>query len=166
VTEKFVLGASGSTAVVKTLWDSRHLYIFARVTDSLLSKASGNPWEQDSVEIFVDQNNGKTTEYEADDAQYRVNFENTQSFGGAGSAAKLTSAARLVEGGYVVEAAIALDAIPGGRARPGLLVGFDVQVNNDELGNGVRASVATWNDESGRAFQDPSRFGVLKLTLR
>jgi endo-1,4-beta-xylanase len=162
-TGKFILGTSGSTAVVKTLWDSGHLYVFARVTDSLLSKASSNPWEQDSIEIFIDQNNGKTTEYEGDDAQYRVNFENTQSFGGAGSAAKFVTATRIVEGGYVVEAAIALDAI---RPKPGLLIGFDAQVNNDELGDGMRASVATWNDESGRAFQDPSRFGVLRLVLR
>lgn len=159
-TEKFVLGSAGSTAVVKTLWDSGHLYVFARVTDNLLSKASVNPWEQDSVEIFVDQNNGKTFSYEADDAQYRVNFENTQSFGGAGSAAKFTTATRVVDGGYVVEAAIALDAI---EARSGLLLGFDFQVNNDELGDGVRTSVATWSDETGRAFQDPSRFGVLRL---
>jgi hypothetical protein len=49
--------------------------------------------------------------------------------------------------------------------KPGL-PGFDAQVNNDELGNGVRASVATWNDKSGRAFQDPSRFGALRLVLR
>ena len=30
------------------------------VTDTLLSDASRNPWEQDTVEVYVDQNNAKT----------------------------------------------------------------------------------------------------------
>ena len=45
----------------------------------------------------------------------------------------------------------------------GTLIGFDFQVNNDELGNGVRSSVATWNDPTGESFRNTSRFGVLKL---
>ena len=117
-TDTFVVGTSGSTARVRALWDAGHIYVYAEVTDALLSKASPNPWEQDSVEVFVDQNNGKTTTYEADDAQYRVNYENTQSFGGAGSAANFVTATRIVPGGYVVEAAIALTAVEArGRAR-------------------------------------------------
>lgn len=159
-TNTFVLGTSGSTARVRTLWDDGHLYVFAQVTDPLLSKASANPWEQDSVEIFVDQNNAKTTSYEPDDGQYRVNFENTVSVGGAATPAKIVSATRLVDGGYIVEAAITFDVIP---PQAGRLVGFDAQVNNDETGNGVRTSVATWSDTTGRAFQDPSRFGVIRL---
>ena len=77
-----MLGTSGSTARVRTLWDAGHIYVYAEVTDALLSKASANPWEQDSIEVFLDQNNGKTTTYEADDAQYRVNYENTRASAG------------------------------------------------------------------------------------
>ena len=134
--------------------------MLAKVTDSLLSSASANPWEQDSVEIFLDQNNAKTTSYEADDGQFRVNYLNTQSYGGSANASKFVTAVQVVPGGYVVEAAIALDAV---EAQPGTLLGFDIQVNNDELGNGVRASVATWNDPTGQSFNNTSRFGVLQL---
>jgi endo-1,4-beta-xylanase len=158
-----VLGSGGSTARVKTLWDSGQLYVLATVTDALLSKASANPWEQDSVEIFLDQNNGKTPFYEADDGQYRVNFENAQSFGGSADASKFVTAVQVVPGGYVVEAAIALDAV---QAEPGTLLGFDVQVNNDELGNGVRSSVAIWNDPTGQSFNNTARFGTLRLVPR
>ena len=161
-TDTFVLGNSGATATVKTLWDERRLYVFARVTDEVLSTASTNPWEEDSVEIFVDQNNAKTVEYEPDDAQYRVNFENTQSFGGSATAGKFETATRVVDGGYIVEAAIALDAI---QAQAGMLIGFDFQVNDDGQGNGIRSSVKTWNDTTGNAFQDTSQFGVLKLVV-
>jgi endo-1,4-beta-xylanase len=156
----FVLGTSGATARVKTLWDSGHLYVFATVTDSLLSKASANPWEEDSIEVFLDQNNAKTTSYQSDDAQYRVNFDNEQSFGGAASAARIVSATRETSTGYIVEAAITFDAV---QPVPGTLIGFDFQVNDDGAGDGVRTSVKTWSDTEGTAFQDPSRFGVLRL---
>jgi endo-1,4-beta-xylanase len=162
-TKTWVQGTSGATARVKLLWDSGHLYVFARVTDSLLSKASVNPWEQDSIEIFVDQNNAKTSTYEADDGQYRVNYTNEQSFGGAASAATLTSATRVVPGGYIVEASVALDTIQAGERT---LIGFDFQVNDDGQGNGTRSSVVTWNDGTGSSFQNTSRFGVLRFVKR
>lgn len=161
-TTHWVLGSAGATARVKTLWDEGHLYVLAKVADPVLSIASANAWEQDSVEIFVDQNNAKTNYYEADDGQYRVNYANAQSFGGAASASKFVTATRLVDGGYIVEAAIALDVV---QAQAGMLIGFDFQVNDDGTGTGVRSSVATWSDESGRAYLDPSRFGVLRLQM-
>jgi endo-1,4-beta-xylanase len=162
-TNTWVLGASGSTARVKTLWDSGHLYVFAHVADALLSKASANPWEQDSVEVFLDQNNAKTSQYQPDDGQFRVNYENTRTFGGGATPARLVSATRVVPGGYDVELAITFDAI---EPRAGTLIGFDFQVNNDELGNGVRSSLVTWNDPTGESFRNTSRFGVLTLVLR
>ena len=160
VTGTWVLGTSGSTARVKALWDKGQLYLFAHVSDTLLSTAATNPWEEDSVEVFLDQNNNKTSTYEPDDGQFRVNYENTQTFGGSASAARLTSATKVVPGGYDVELAITFDAIT---PAPGTFIGFDFQVNNDELGNGVRSSVVTWSDPTGQSFQNTSRLGVLKL---
>ena len=159
-TSTWVQGSSGATAKVKTLWDSGHLYIYAVVTDPVLSDASSNPWEEDSIEIFVDQNNAKTPNYQSDDGQYRVNYLNVQSFGGAASADKFVTAAKIVPGGYVVEASIALDAI---QPHTGTLIGFDFQVNDDGQGNGTRTSVVTWNDPTGQSYQNTSRFGVLQL---
>jgi endo-1,4-beta-xylanase len=162
-TDTWVLGTSGAVARVKTLWDSGNLYVFAHVTDALLSKVSANPWEQDSVEVFLDQDNAKTSQYQPDDGQFRVNYENTQTFGGSASPARIVSATRVVPGGYDVEMAIGFDAI---EPRAGTLIGFDVQVNDDALGNGVRSSVVTWNDPTGESFQNTSRFGVLKLVYQ
>ncbi len=162
-TNTWVEGTSGATAQVKTLWDNGHLYVFATVTDPLLSKASANPWEEDSVEVFVDQNNAKTATYQADDGQYRVNYDNEQSFGGNASADAFVTATRTVPGGYIVEASIALDAI---QPKEGTLIGFDIQVNDDGQGNGSRSSVVTWNDPTGISFRNTSRFGVLLFAKR
>ncbi|WP_281890509.1 endo-1,4-beta-xylanase [Paenibacillus sp. YYML68] len=159
-TDNWVQGTSGSTAKVKTMWDGQYLYIFAKVNDTLLSDVSANPWEEDSIELFVDQNLGKTPYYESDDAQYRVNFNNVHSYGGSASSVKIASATATVAGGYYVEAAIDLDAID---EQADMLIGFDVQVNNDENGDGKRNSVAAWNDSSGQSYQDSSGFGVIRL---
>jgi endo-1,4-beta-xylanase len=54
-----------------------------------LSKASADAWEEDSVEIFVDANNAQTSSYQADDAQYRIDFDNEVSVGGTSSTANV-----------------------------------------------------------------------------
>ncbi|GAB4213154.1 MAG: endo-1,4-beta-xylanase XynA [Roseiflexaceae bacterium] len=155
-----VQGTSGATATLRLLWDATHLYVLAHVRDPLLSKASSNPWEQDSIELFIDQNNAKTSSYQDDDGQYRVNYANERSFGGGASSERFVSATRVVSDGYVVEAAIKLDAI---QAREGSLIGFDAQVNDDGQGNGSRTSVVTWSDPTGQSYQSPARLGVLRL---
>jgi endo-1,4-beta-xylanase len=159
-TDRWVLGNSGSTAKVRTLWDEEYLYVLAEVTDSLLSKRSPNVWEQDSIEIFIDQNNGKTTTYQPDDGQYRINFDNEQSVAPTALAVNLTSAAQLTADGYIVEAAIRWN---GTAPEAEAIIGFDVQVNNDESDSGVRDSVAIWNDISGNSWSSMSGLGVLQL---
>ena len=134
------------------------------MSDTLLSEASDNPWEQDSIEVFVDQNNAKTGSYESDDGQYRINFDNDQSFRGtAASTATLASETRIISGGYVVELAITLNDFP---PQDGGLIGFDFQVNNDEDGDGTRDSVAIWNDPTGLSYQNTSRLGVLQFVAQ
>lgn len=159
-TDVWVMGTSGATARVKTLWDDEYLYVYAVVTDTLLSDASRNPWEQDTIEVYVDQNNAKTASYEADDSQYRVNFKNVQTFNGGAKAELITSAVKIVPGGYVVELSIKLDVIP---PQENALIGFDFQVNNDENGDGVRDSVVIWNDPTGQSYMNTSRLGLLQF---
>jgi endo-1,4-beta-xylanase len=160
-TTVWVLGSEGSTAVVRALWDSEYLYLFSVVTDKLLSKAAQNAYEQDSFEVFIDQNNAKTTTYQGDDGQYRINFDNEATFNGGASAELLTSATKLTDDGYIVELAIKFDAI---EPREGMVIGFDVQVNNDEEGDGLRDSVVTWNDDTHQSYQNTSGLGVLLFT--
>ena len=141
------------------MWDEKNLYVLATVADPVLSDKSANAWEQDSIEIFVDQNNHKTTSFETDDGQYRVNFKNVQSFGSSTPKTGFKSAASVIPGGYLVEM-----SIPWTELTPaaGSLVGFDAQVNNADA-SGSRTSVATWCDPSGSSYMDTSGFGNLAL---
>ncbi|MEV0995838.1 endo-1,4-beta-xylanase [Nonomuraea sp. NPDC050202] len=161
-TATWMQGDSGATAKVRSLWSGSTLYVLAQVTDPALSEESANPWEQDSVELFVDPGNGKTKGYEDDDGQYRVSFSGRITVGGTFDASgvkdNVRAAAVTVPGGYVVEAAVELPTIT---LEEGTLLGFDVQVN-DATG-GTRTSAVTWNDATGRGYLDTSHWGVLRL---
>jgi|GEM_PF-181184 len=158
-TDVWVVGSTGSKAKFKTLWDDKNLYVLAEVTDSLLSKESANAYEQDSVELFFDQNNGKTSSYEADDYQIRVNFDNEVSYN-PGELEGFTSVTNTTETGYTLEAAIPFTDI---KAETGMLLGFDLQVNNDENDDGTRDSVSIWCDPSGQSWQNLSGLGNIIL---
>lgn len=93
-------GASGTT---RTLWDDQNLYVLVQVNDAQLDKSNVNPWEQDSVEIFLDENFGRTTFYESDDGQYRVNYDNETSFSPAAMGAGFESATKVTGTNYTLE---------------------------------------------------------------
>jgi endo-1,4-beta-xylanase len=70
----------------------------------------------------------------------------------------LTSAARVVPGGYVVEASIVFNTV---QPVPGALVGFELAVNDATAG--VRTAQTTWNDPTGLSYVNTTRWGVLRL---
>jgi len=152
----FVLG-KGSTGSAKALWDDKNLYVFFKVKDNKLSNNSSNAYEQDSVEVFVDEKNNKSFEYMEDDAQYRVSYENLVTLNGYPS--KIKSKAKKVKGGYVVEMMIPFSTI---KPAAGIQIGFDLQINDDP-GTGKRGAIAKWNDPTNESYRNTSGFGTLVL---
>ncbi|GAA0309207.1 endo-1,4-beta-xylanase [Gracilibacillus halotolerans] len=148
-------GANGNARV---LWDDENLYVFVQVSDSNLDKAHADAHEQDSVEVFVDEQNTKASSYVDGVGQYRVNFDNETSFNPTAVEEGFESATQITGGGYTVELKIPFKTI---NPEDNLQIGFDVQIN--DAVEGARNSVATWNDTSGQGYQDPSVFGVLTL---
>lgn len=152
----------GAYADLSLMWDECFLYVYAQVHDSVLSAVSGNTYEQDSVELFIDENNAKTSYYERDDAQYRVNFENAQSFGDGADAQKFVSAAVKTDYGYIVEAAIPFRSIV---PETNMVIGFELQVNDDGEGNGVRSTIAKLNDPTDFSYCNTENFADVSLIL-
>lgn len=156
-------GSPQATAKVRAMWDDKYLYVYAEVTDKKLSKANSNAWEQDSIEIFIDQNNGKTSSYEADDCQYRINYKNEASFNGTKcNATNLKSVTKLTKNGYIIETAIRLTDI---KPKNGTIIGIDFQIN-DDAGSGSRAGTYNWYDKTGTGYANPSVFGTVTLTKK
>lgn len=163
-TETVVMGSlKGASAKARVLWDEDHIYVYAVISDPILDDASSNPWEQDSFEIFIDENNNKTPSYQPDDAQYRVNFKNIQTFGTGASKENIISATKILkEGdkviGYVVEVGIKMKTR---KLSAGTIIGFDIQVNDGTAG--VRTNILTWSDPLGNNWRDTTKFGNLEL---
>lgn len=157
---KYSMGSDAAYGTAKMKWDTDNIYILVEVTDPLLSKASANAYEQDTIEIFFDENNGKTTSYEADDIQIRVNFDNEVTVTDGKSGDIYTTAAEKTATGYVVEVAIPHTIT---KFEVGQIVGFDVQINDDGDGKGKRTGIANWSDLSGQGYINTSGFGVMEL---
>jgi len=109
----------------------------------------------------VSPTNAKTLVFGPQDGQFRVNFKNKQAFGGdvAVVGNRVTSAARIVPGGYLVEMRIALG---GKKLTQVSTIGLELQVN-DATG-GTRTAVRTWADPSGLSYQDTSNWGVAEVS--
>jgi endo-1,4-beta-xylanase len=155
-----VLGATGATARVRTLWREHTLYVLAEVADDTPDVSGSDPWIQDSLEIFLDAGNVKNGPYRFDDTQIRISRENVTSFGTgdvAFQAARLRSATAPADGGYVVEASVSLLEHGG----PGTFHGLDFQVNDGA--GGARIAIRNWADPTGLGYQSTSRWGVVEL---
>ncbi|THV40216.1 endo-1,4-beta-xylanase [Glycomyces buryatensis] len=152
-------GEDGAKAEVSLLWDETALYALFEVTDPQLDESSANPWEQDSVELFLNPGNAKEGGYGVADGQYRVSFTNVVSLGGNGpDAGEITSAAATTSTGYRVEIAIAL---AGEHAEVGAEHGLELQVNDGT--DGVRTAVHSWYDPTGQSWSTNANWGIAEL---
>jgi endo-1,4-beta-xylanase len=161
--EKFIMGTDeeknlgqGASAKVWVLWDENALYVFAEVTDPTLSARSNLDYMQDSIEIFIDENNNKTPSYQEDDGQFRINYKNKPS-ASATNVEGFKSCAKITDKGYLVEAIIPFRTII---PKEGTVMGFDFQVNDDQK-SGKRDSIAKWNDPTNDSWQSTKHFGNL-----
>ena len=148
------------TAKATALWDENYLYVFAEVKDADLNHASANAYEQDSLEVFIDENNHKSDSYEDDDKQYRISYINEQSFNGKKCVAEnVTSVAKTTADGYVIEAAYKwTDITP----KAGMEIGLEFQIN-DADSTGKRIGTLSWYDETGMGWSAPAVYGTVKL---
>jgi endo-1,4-beta-xylanase len=155
----YLLAWQGAHGKARVLWDEDNLYALVQVEGAAMNKESKSAHEQDSVEVFVDENNAKTPYYEDGDGQYRVNFDNEASFNPGPVSAGFVSASRVSGAAYTVEMKIPFKTIKGAA---GKTIGFDVSINGASK-SGTRESIAVWNDLSGQSYRDTSGLGILYL---
>lgn len=151
---------SEASANAKVLWDDDNLYVYATVKDAVLDKTGAQTHEQDSLEVFIDEDNGKTASYGEDDKQYRINYNNEQSFNGKKCLAEnVKSATKTIDGGYVVEAAFKWTDI---KPVNGTKIGLELQINDAK--DGKRIGTLSWYDETGMGWSGSNVYGTVELT--
>jgi len=146
-----------ATATFKALWDDNALYILGQVKDPNITLEPAQAYEEDSIEVFLDEKNDKTASYGSDDLQFRVNYQNTQSSGN-GDINRFYTATKTDEVGYTVEARVELLNV----AANNMIYGIDLQVN-DAIGTS-RAGTINVFDSTDSAWSNPSVFGEVVLT--
>ena len=152
------LGAEAE-ATAKLLWDNEKLYVQVTVKDAVLDATADAAHEKDSVEIFIDENNNKSTSYEEDDKQYRINYLNEHTFNGTNCVEEnITSNVTLTEDGYVIEAAIKWTHE---QVKSGTKIGLEIQINDAK--GGKRAGTVSWADTTGMGWSSPAVFGTVVL---
>ena len=153
---------SEASADAKVLWDDDNLYVYATVNDAVLDKTGAQTHEQDSLEVFIDEDNGKTASYGEDDKQYRINYNNGQSFNGKKCLAEnVKSATKTIDGGYVVEAAFKWTDI---KPANGTKIGLEFQINDAK--DGKRIGTLSWYDETGMGWSGSNVYGTVELTRK
>ena len=160
--DQYLMAWQGASGTARVLWDERCLYARITVRNAELNRTNSSLHEQDSVEVFIDEQNQKTRSIQNDDGQYRVNFENERSFSRPELEAGFDSAASVSEKSYTVIMQIPFRTIT---PQAGMRIGFDLQINGASE-RGLRQSIAVWNDVSGNSFQDTSGYGLLRLEAK
>lgn len=131
--------------------------------DNFACDSIGAPWQDDSIEIYIDADGGQSTCYGPEVAQliFRVFDENVNV--GARTTVS-TSGVHFVErasdGQYSVEVGIPWATF--GLSAPSQRLGIDVHVNDDQNGLDREARIATLTG-TDQAWTDPSSFGKAYL---
>lgn len=153
-----VMAWQGAKGTVKYMWDEKNFYALFEVNDSVLNKANSNTYEQDSIELFLDQNNCKETTYDKLCGQYRCNFDGEMSYGTVPSKDGVTAKAVKTSAGYRVEICVPL--LVEGKA--GIKLGVDGHIN-DANEKGSRISVMKLNATQDSDYTNPSAWAEITL---
>lgn len=149
-------GVDYATLAVKALWDGDStLYLLYSVTDQLLSYAGANPWERDSIEVFLQFDN-EAEDSSASKQQVRWfadgNIEGDNSY-------ILEYAFAPSAGGFMFEIAVDVSEVIDGN-----YLGIDFQYNDDAEGEGVRNVCLGWSDEVDAASSNCTVYGQCELS--
>lgn len=163
--DKVIEGSPDNEVSFGATWDAKNLYVGAKVLDNKLYNDSGDPWQDDAVEVYLDANHNKGTRYDTYDRQFMKGYNDAALFSKQ-VANVVTQAGVLhswapIPGGYTVEIAIPWSNL-GITPSEGKKIGFDIQ-NDDDDNGGNREHVQVWSGIKYN-YRDTSSFGNLILS--
>jgi len=147
----------------RVTWDDNRLYILLTILDDIRVDDSGSSiHEDDGIELYIDLDNSKNTSYGPDDYKFRFAYNDDTVYERIRDATKDIEFKFLDTGvGYNAEISIPWTTL-GYPPHENALIGFEIQVNDDDDGGGRDAKIAWWGIED-IAYENPSAFGTIKL---
>lgn len=142
----------------KVLWDDENMYMLAKVYSEQFSNMDDSPWENDSIEYFIDEDCMRTTTYFDDDYQLRIGFDSALSANNY-DVNKMTGKAIRGDNYYIAELSFPYKTVT---PYDGMEMGFDVQANASKM-IGFARTLYAWNVKSGAPQANTSTHGSLIL---
>jgi hypothetical protein len=153
-------GRGNNNILFGALWDNFYLYIGVAVEDPNLHNDSLMTWQDDSVEVFIDGDNSKSTKYDEHDFMYWLEYGSNIMTVTDGQPMNALHTVKATDGGYAAELAVPwtdLKVTPSS----GMRIGLDIGVNDDDNGDD-RDAHYMWNGTDDN-HKDTSSFGTLVL---
>ncbi|HPY39693.1 MAG TPA: sugar-binding protein, partial [Thiolinea sp.] len=150
-------------AIWQASWDAKRLYLRIAVADDQMKLDSPNPWDDDSLEIFLDADASQLRQYDGrNDLHIFYRWKDREiSFGKNSARTKVDYRSQYIDGRYVLDLAFDWDSLQVS-PRPGHRIGIDVHVNDDDDG-GPRDGKLSWFSRIDEVWRDPSLMGEAVL---
>jgi hypothetical protein len=161
-------GGRDLSAVWQTHWDNKYLHVRVDAIDDKFVRDSKAPWSDDSIEIYVDADGSRGTKFDGKNDFHFIyrwkdrNVSLSKSSprkGRLGIKQTMTRSDR----GYTLETSIPWSTL-GVKPKAGQAIGVDVQINDDDSGNGRDGKLA-WHAKSDNSWKSPQTFGRLVLGI-
>ena len=161
-------GGRDLSAVWQTHWDSKYLHVRVDATDDKFIRDSRAPWSDDSIEIYIDADGSRGSKFDGKNDYHLIyrwkdkNVSLSKSSprkGRLGIKQTMTRSDR----GYTLETSIPWSTL-GIKPKAGQAIGIDVQINDDDSGNGRDGKLA-WHAKNDSSWKNPQTFGRLVLGI-
>ena len=161
-------GGNDLSAVWQTHWDDKFLYVRVDTVDDKFVRDSQVPWSDDSIEIYIDADGSRSSKFDGkNDFHFIYRWKDRNVNLSRNSPHKRMLGIRQTmirtDKGYTLETAIPWRTL-GVRPKAGNRIGIDVQINDDDSGNGRDGKLA-WYSKNDNAWANPQNFGRLILGI-
>ncbi|TCJ87194.1 sugar-binding protein [Cocleimonas flava] len=161
-------GGSDLSGVWQTHWDNQYLHVRVDALDDKFMRDSQAPWGDDSIEIFVDADGSRNNKFDGkNDFHFIYRWKDRNVNLSKSSPRKRTLGIKQTmtrtDKGYTLETSIPWTTL-GVRPVAGRNIGIDVQINDDDSGNGRDGKLA-WHATNDQAWKNPQTFGKLVLGI-
>ncbi len=164
--EGSVAGPADLSATFRVMWDDTYIYTLIEVNDSTIIRDSLFWSMDDAVEIYLDPDYSHGNFYDGiNDYNFGICAADDSLHLGINSEDDTTGFLHdtvVGAGGYVIEIAVPWATTLGELPVAGSLVGFDVQIDDDDDGL-LRDGKLSWHDPANGAWFDPSAMGTMRL---
>jgi hypothetical protein len=162
-----ISGPLDLSATFKVTRDATYLYVLINVTDDILRNDGPANWQKDDVELYIDYGNTKLgcCAYGANDEAYNFVWNVNTVYVGPGSSTGVTFAqtTKAAPSGYIMEIRLPWTTLGGPAPAPGAFLGFEVEVNDSDVGPDRDSKIAWTPAATDDAWENPSQFGTLQI---